>query len=884
MNKYFKRNCLTVSVISAAMGLSGVSKAQIEASPVLEEVVVTGVRSALRESLSLKRDQIQFVDAVTADDIGKLPDSNVAESLARISGVQIDRGIGEGSDISIRGQRENVILYNGRQVYDSTGRGGNGLDQLGTSTYGLLTLVPSQLISQLQVTKLAGADDIEGGIGGIVNIISRKPLDKPGFQLAGSLTGAYEELASESGYEYFGLASNTFADDTIGVLLSVTGSERDLAEEGLNTFSGYGVIAENGAPLFDGNGNAVSDDPNGDGISALMHLDPRLQQISEVRERNGLSAIVQWQPNESVELVFDTFYSELESDRDRHWIGYFAGFGPHTNVRFSPNEILLSGTVTRPIQTNVEFADVESDILSSAFQVNWDINETVSLNTEIAASEANSTYDQVFFRLQSNEATDITYDLTDGDFGNYSFPADLTDASVLNHAILFDNYFEAETQSLDIRSDLEWRFEQGFFSSIEVGIRYQDIETDNEQVNIDIRPGIPAEDLGDFLEVFSNSGYLSGELPSIPRSYLSARESVVTGCEAFSEFYTPEQQATCDDKQNPSSANSLLNTYEIEEEFFSVYAKANFSTLVGGMELTGNFGIRQVDRDLTSTGNQLFDGVVTPNVFDRGDDEFLPSAVARLDVSDNLVVRAGAAKVIAFPNTADLNNGLQLFGDFRGSGGNPGLDPFLATQIDFSVEYYFAEESVLSLGFFAKDIDTFIVASTQQENVAGFERPFSISRKGNGDDADVKGLEVLYQQPFTGFLENFGTVVTYSYIDSETPLEDDSGRSLTLPGLSENNVNFIAYYENNRFSARLAYNWRDEYLQSIGPADTGVYVDGYEDLSVSLGWRFNENYAIKFEALNLLDSQLETYNAEQEALRTNVEYGPSYRLTFTARL
>ena len=135
-----------------------------------EAIVVSGILQSLEDARDAKRETDQFVDAIVADDIGKLPEANVAESLARVSGVQVERGVGEGLDILVRGLKENVILYKGRQIVDATGRGGNGLDQLNTGNYGLLELVPSELISRLQVTKLTGTEQIAGGLGDIFRI------------------------------------------------------------------------------------------------------------------------------------------------------------------------------------------------------------------------------------------------------------------------------------------------------------------------------------------------------------------------------------------------------------------------------------------------------------------------------------------------------------------------------------------------------------------------------------------------------------------------------------------------------------------------------------------------------------------------------------------
>ena len=885
MSNSYRKSVLSVAV-SVLSGMSVFSyqalaqDAEIPAGE--EEMLVQGIRSSLQAGINVKRESTQFVDSIVAEDIGKLPDVNVAESLGRVSGVQVDRGIGEGTSISIRGQRENVFLLNGRQIFDATGRGGNGLDQLGTSTYGLLSLVPSEFIQQLDVTKLAAADDIEGGLGGIVNIQTRKPLDDAGLQLAGSVGLVDEQLADDQGMELFGMVSNTWADDTFGALLSINVSERNLAEEGLNTFSGYRIIEgnnlrsefdENGDGIVDNN-DVLSGDVNGDGVSGIVFIDPRYQQITESRDKQGGNFVLQWEPSDSFTGTFDTFYSKSEADRDRYWIGYWAGFGQHRDVEYSDNEVLISGVVTRPIQSNVEFANVESEILSSAFNFEWTINDSIRNETVIASTNAESTYDQFFFRLQSAAATDISYDLSSGDFGSISFPADLTDASALNLAIMFDQVFKGETDTTEIATDFDIDVNAGAFTTFETGIRFQTIETNNSQTNVDIRPNLPVQgNLEPFVTLLDNPDYLSGEVDGLTRQYLTGRESALVDCNSLSALWTPDQQATCD--AAATNLNSRANTFDIEEDFTALYAKINFEL---GMA-SGNFGLRYVSRDLTSSGFLLEDGELSPNVFERSDSEVLPSLAVKLDLSDDLVARFGAARVIAFPNTADLNNGLQLFGDLGGQGGSPDLDPFLANQFDASIEYYFNEGSIVSAGVFLKDVDTFIIQDGQEQNIGG--DIYTIQRKVNGEGAEASGLELLYQQQF---LEYFGIQATYSYIDSSTPIVDDNGRELPLPGLSENNINFITYFENESFSARLAYNWRDKYLAGKEAGDRGVFFDDYTDLSATFSYAFSEQFSISLEALNLLDSQQRQFVAVDEAIRRNAVYGEIYKLTFSANL
>lgn len=848
----------------------------------LEEVVVTGIRRSLDAARDIKRESAQIVDAIVADDIGKLPDTNVAESLARVSGVQIDRGIGEGSDISIRGLRENVVLYNGRQIVDATGRGGNGLDQLGTSTYGLLTLVPSELISRLSVTKLPGADQIAGALGGLVDIETRKPLgDDP--QRAFSLSTTYEELAEDSGYEVFGLFSQSFADDTFGALLSASYSERTVAQEGLDTFSGYARF------------NDTTTTPP---TPRFGHSDVRAQNIAEDREKLGASLVLQWRPSDDVEIVADTFFSTQTADRARHWLSFNPTAGL-SNARYSPNDILLSGRSAGPVLTNTEFADIESDIWSSALRGTFSVTERLRGSVEASHGRSTAEYDQKYFRLQplASITPVVDFDLTSGGYGSFNVTGiDLTDPNQLRFTILFDNLYRAETDTNALRTDWTFDLDSGVLRSLELGARYSTLDSKQNPKRADVRPpgGIPANQLGGLVEIYSNPDFLSGEFANLARTYVAASRAM-TGCAAFTAFPVVSQNSQCLDPLN--NTNALASTFDIEEDFGEAYAQLNFDADVGTMPLSGNAGVRYVDRELTSAGNLIgANGGATPAVFERSDGEWLPSGVAKLEITDEWILRAGAARVVAFPNTEDLNNGLTLFNNAvfdgagnqispgTGNGGAPGLDPFRADQYDLSLEYYFADESLVSAGVFYKDVSSFIVQRQSAETYNGVN--YLINRKVNGDGATVQGVELLVQAPFT-FLpapfDGFGMVATYSYIDSETPIRDIAGRALTFPGLSENNVNLIAYYERGPFSARVAYNWRDEYLVALSAAATGVYNDTYEDLSASVRYDLSDWWSINVEGNNLLDSEQRTFDGSEEGLRTNAIFGRIYKATVSFR-
>ncbi len=855
----------------AVASLSATAFAQ-EQPGQMEEITVSGIRQVMAEAVDRKRDATEFLDAIMADDMGKLPDANVAESLQRVSGVQVDRGIGGGSDVSIRGMRQNVTLINGRQVIEAGGRGSRGPDTLEGSSYGLLAQIPSKLVSRLEVYKQTPASQIEGALGGVVDVVTRRPLDNLGHHGTVSLTGAHSQLAGETDSEWFAMYSGTFADDTFGVLVSATEANQSVREDGMNTFSGYGQLSSD-----DG---LTTIDPNGDGVPGQIHRDMRFQQIEDDRKRSGVSAFLQWQPSDELELYADTFFSEITSDRNRYWTGFW-NCCTISNPVFSDNETLMAAEVVRPAQTNTEFADASSAFTSTAIGGSYE-TERWSLSAELANTAAESSMEQDFIRFQTQDAGKIAFDLRNGDVPQVDFTdADLTNLDELALAILYDNSTAKESTDRAARFDFEWQLE-GAITSIELGARSNTLETDVRYRSADIRPNFALGDLPDISTLFSSNDFFSGDAGDAHSRYLVVDKSAWQGCGTLADFYDSEQQAICNIGLDP------LGSFTIDESIDAYYVKANYDVQLGDVIVTGDFGIRQVERNMTSTGNAIdADGGVSPTVAKVSNSETLPSAVAKFDLSEDWVVRVGAARALTFPNTADLNNGLHVFSDNTGQSGSPDLDPFIVNQMDLSSEWYFDSEAVLSAGVFFKDVESFIVQTIQSKDIPGYSDPITVAQKVNGEGGKVKGLELLYQQPLT-FLpagwDGLGVMTTYSYTDSETPFTDANGSVLPLPGLSKHNVNFVSYYETENLGFRVAYNWRDDYLDGIGNGDSGIYYKDYADLSATANWHVTDNLTVNLEALNLLNTRQLQYNAYSEATRRNVEYGQIYKVSFTYAL
>lgn len=845
------------------------------------EIVVTGVRRSLQAGIDLKRNNTQFVDAIVAEDIGKLPDTNVAESLQRVSGVQVSRGIGEGTSVTIRGLRRNLTLLNGRSIVDVEGRGGNGLDQISSGSYGLLSSIPAELIARLEVAKQAGAEQIEGGVGGTIDIITRRPLDSSDTLIAGSAQVGISDLWDKPSYRASALFSTNLTD-TLGFLVNAVYARRYVREDSFNSFNGYRSLT----PAFNTNPSGVNFNPNGDAFPGSRNDDFRYQRIDDKRTRLGISGVLQWRPSDDFELMLESFYARTESDRDRNWLSFStsANGTDYNSVALSPSETLISGVIRQPILTQLEVQTVEQDFLTNAVSARWDTGP-LTVSGEVAYTKGKAYLEQLFARLATGTVAaatsyPIAFDLSAGDVPSIGLPPglDLTNQGNFVYTTSQDNQITSKVDDLAARLDFTYALGSGLFDSLQFGARFATTEVDRITSNTILSFRRSIAGVENTVSVFNAPNFLEG----VPNAWLAPNRNL------FAEGYG------CRILQAPTPAACTVgvvtpgSTYTVEEDSIAGYAKLNFGFDLGSVRTTGNVGARYVDTKTKSIGSLVLpNGSVSPNIAEVSDGILRPSAVLKFDLSRELIGRLGAARVTSRPNTGSLNNGLSINGVPSGSGGNPFLDPFTVDQVDASMEWYFAPSSLVSVGLFYKDVKSFVVTRVQNETVPGFANPIPVTRQTNGEGGSIKGIELLYQQPFTFLPAPFdalGIAATYTYIKSKTPLIDlTTGKNLPIEGLSKNNANIVLYYEKGPISLRGALNWRDKYFNSIGLNNAGVFFDSYTDLAATAKYSLNQNIDVEFEASNLLNDGVRRYAGVQDATQSYAVSGRVYNLTLRTK-
>lgn len=806
----------------------------------LEEIVVTGIRGSMRESVETKREASAIVDAITAQDIGKFPDKNVAESLSHIPGINIDRQFGQGERISIRGTDPalNRTLLNGQTVasadwfiLDVPGR---------TFNY---TLLAPQIVQSIEVYKSPMARLDEGSIGGTVILRTRRPLDLPANSLRASIDYAYNDRAEDGAPNFSGLYSWKNDGETFGVLVTLLSSEEQLERHGLEFFSYPSAVGAGFDPALVGNDPSVVF-PNA--VNAAFF------QQERTRDTGTLS--LQLRPSDSFELNFTGLLVNAQYDNYNQSRYAFIGHGAS-----APN--VTSATVENGVVTAADLSSgltlLDAIVRKSEVEMN-----SLTLRGDWYGDDWTGT--AVVGSTEADGGTGQQYFLEYQGFGGYSYTVGEASAAV-NYASGNDpsdpsslpeigfgqsrqqpTHDEEQYLQLDFTQELGW----GAINQLLVGIDFRQHETSQEArlANI-ISSAFTGLGLGDFNGGPTPDGFLGGVDSSpdlqnwltVDRSELG---SFVSGAPLFNVFTGAPVSSL------PAFPSAAFN---VEEDITSGYAQFDFS----GEGFRGNVGLRVVQTDQTSSGaiQQGGPGVFVSNSVSKDYTDWLPSFNVAFDIQEDLILRLAASRTLARANFSDLASYLELLDTINsGSGGNPNLDPYRSANFDASVEWYFDEGELLSVAAFYKDIRSFIVREASPEEhfniLTGQVETYSVTRPRNGAGGEIRGVEVAYQ---ASLRENFGVQASYTFADGGT----DEG--LEIPFSSKHSVSFTPYYDDGRLNARVTYGWRSKYFRQIGRNGVAVTNDDYGQLDLSIGYYLTDNIEITAQALNLLDETTYQY-------------------------
>ena len=852
----------------------------------VEEIVVHGIRSSIRDAISRKRNAGQIIDAISAEDIGKLPDDNIGEALQRITGVSLTREAGEGKEVSIRGLGAGLsqVTVNGQKMTSTEGNRNFNYSVLDAS-----------MVAALEVWKSPMASQDEGAVGGTVNIITRGPLDSKRSRGNLSLAQQYEDLSDEWGGKYTGFGAIVNKDQTFGFSVSANYSDRETRSDQV-VIPGWTLVDESSS---DWGARGWDDLAAANDLDYLFYpIDVSSRVRGYERERWGFNPTLQWR-GEKIDIRLDAVYSKLE-DYD-------------TNQSFQVRIRDLVRNGGRDVNNydwefdgnNVSYFDTAGATLRNGWRPlrniatlrTWDwTTRGTSLTLEDLSLSDNQ---DLVLKVggSSGEGNRVTYPIPNF-MESTGFLVDLREDPRFPDAVVEDGFTDdqLEFRSLTINDrfdeednsfaqiDYTNRIERGDIYAIRLGAKVNDQELKRTQIRHDGSGGVSGS-LADY-------ALMCGDAPCSLDNFTYADETLAPFNGTFT-FVDLEAVALDYPREDREVRTAYDESWKVDEETISLYVQLDLDGEVDGVPYRGNVGVRYYTTALLSSGWLDADGTETGSV-KRDYSDFLPSLNLALFPRDDLIVRLGAAKVMARPDQEDLSFG----GNFNleqetARVGNPYLDPFEATAYDIGLEWYFADAGLLSVAYFYKDVDSFISNGVIEGGII-VETPdgpiiFDAIGPVNGKGATVRGYEVGYQHAFD-FLpypfNGLGAQLNYTYTDSsvrEPYTEGEQTYTLPLEGLSESSYNAVVYYEQDAFSVRVAYNYRDSFLANrANTQGNPQFTDDYGQLDATINWNVTEKITLSLNGINMNDEARYQYFLTPDRMLAHRASGARY--TISARI
>ncbi|MDX3773364.1 TonB-dependent receptor [Chromatiaceae bacterium AAb-1] len=836
----------------------GKTSTQATSSPVIpelfnEQITVRGSYSkSLQSAASVKRFSDSVVDAIIAEDIGKFPAQNIAEALQRVTGVSIVRDRGEGVYVRVRGLGSNfqVTTLNGNTmaVNENVRTSGQFGRQFRFDT------LPAELVSAVEVVKSPTADLDEGAIGGTVNIKTFRPLQLGENKISASAQASYAELAEETNPRLSGLANWVNDSKTFGVLVSAAYAERSVRQDRALNF---------------GWAKAETDT-----IITPASIRPTLEL--EDRKRLGLSAAMQWKPITNLDLHADMLYIDQKVNYDEftYSADYVIAALQPGSMQFRNNALIGGSTLDGAVQIGRESSGIRDENLAFSLGATWALNDwtlTASLFHATADSHDEDPIIRTRFRQTGGIAFDFLFPTVDGK----SVPdityhhADLLDPSQWPGRQLEWRTIAARDTEQALKLDLSRHFNHSAFSRLSIGLKLRERERDYFRRDLTLTDGIEGEIFDDsYFTAFPVSDFLGKASGSLPQVWLVPDKS---------QFWSNFPAAA--DLAAPLSSSDLRNSYNIQESIRAAYAMLYLDTELASLPLKGNIGVRLAQTAQTSSGHAAADEVTTPVTFNSDYTDVLPSLNLALNLTDTVVTRFAAAKVVTRPDLQDMAPRLTFnSGDILTAvGGNPHLKPFAAWQYDLTLDWFPDDTTVFSAGAFHKDITTFI--QTRKSSILFNGQLYQLTAKTNGSHARVSGAELAYQTLFRTASGLFGLQANYTRTTSGATYSDGEQQVYgRLEDVAKNSYNLTLFYENKALALRLNYSWRDDVLNQVGiNSEVTENRAAFGSLDASLSYAVNDYITVFAEGINLTD-QAEQEFVEGNEFRSYTYYGRTFGL------
>ncbi|XLP36292.1 TonB-dependent receptor [Brevundimonas vesicularis] len=900
-------------VFAAAAQAQTATPAQDEQAAQVDEIIVTGIRRSIEASISAKARNTSIVEVISAEDIGKLPDVSIAESLARLPGVTSQRLDGRSQAISIRGLGPDftTALLNGRELVTTGDNRGVEFDQF-----------PSELLGSVVVYKTPDSALVGQGLAGTVDMRTLRPLDYGRQAVAVNARyewndiGALNAGTTDHGSRYTLSYIDQFADDTIGIALGYAHMSSPYQSERFNSW-GY--------------------PDHSDGNLVIGGVKPYV--MSSELERDGYMGVLEWKPNDRFHTTLDAFYSEFKNTQVLRGIEFPFAWGgsagdcesvgnvatpdvcrPGPSLR--PGYTVEDGMIVAGTWDNIkgvvrnDLNKRDSNITALGWNTRFIANDNWSFDLDLNYSKVerndiiletnagtgrniNGVMDTLGFELTADGVTRFTsqLDYADPNLIKLTSPQGWGGDVIPEGQVGYMNTPSIEDEIKAIRLSARRELSQSPFSSLDFGVNVSERNKTfvNDQYYLGTPGGVDLAVPTQFLLQPTDLGYL-GISQVISYDALAVVESG-----ALNRIRNP-------------NADVMAGNWEVSEKVTTAYIRANIDHNLGGLPLTGNVGIQAVHTDQESSGfsaRQVAPGVSATLPVSGGTDylEILPSANFILETGEDVFVRLGLARTLARPRMDDMRASRNYSYDasladstdinrspWSGGGGNPNLMPFIADVADISIEKYFANRrGYVALAGYYKHLESYVYHRNQIFDFTGYpiasgDTPVLseglVGAPDNGEGGWIRGAEFAVSAPFDIFypvLEGFGGQFSASWTDSEVQ-PDPTQPPTTMPGLSETVINATVYYEKNGFQARISNRYRSDFLGEVagfGNGRTLRSVAAENVVDAQIGYEFQsgpaEGLSILAQVNNLTDEPLKTFeNGDERRTIDFQKYGRTF--------
>jgi iron complex outermembrane recepter protein len=875
----------------------------------LEQVVVTGLRYSMEKSIDLKHAATDAIDVVTADDIGKMPDKNVADALQRLPGVDISSA---GANEGAFDEADRVSMKGTNPSYTQTTIDGHFvasgdwfvLDQTGTVGRSVsYTLLPSEIVSKVVVEKTQEADLIEGGIAGSVDIVTRKPLDfdKP-TTIEVAAGAVYADLPDKFEPQFSALANWVNDAHNFGVLLQAFSETRDLRRDGQEILN-YGQIAPN-SPI-------ALKDPDLANVYYPGLIDSAL--FEQTRQRNGGLANVEFKPNDALTFDASGFYSKMDATNYNRSYSFWGNnvIASGTGVAPNPGYVVQNNTLVSAsfpgvpgtyygVYDQISRPDESSDTNFGNLDIKLQATDHLNFLGQLGVSEGHGrTPEQDVSETLAGDGSGAAYILNgittaaNWNLGNTVVSSPQPNGVPVAFSWIFgDQNMDVLDKESWAKIDGDYKLDSGVFKNLEFGVRYSDHQ----------RHLWGAIGQGPILPAASNPANYPVGWQNFPSDFGSGLGS---GFPTDIWYWSPQQLQAYDlayANRNPIQRADWTSDYGLEEKDTAAYVQANFA----GTGWSGNLGLRAVRTDESvvsdvaasaSNPNAITTSAFGPYVQQTTDNTYndvLPSANLKLDLSPDLVGRLAASEAMARPDYSALAGAVSFEvapvapgGVGTGSGGNPDLKPIRSDNVDAGLEWYFQPKAILAADVFYMSLHDYVGLSTVNKQFEtfninypnGFLGTYAITEPYNADGR-VEGATFEYQQTF---FENWGVDTNFTYADGKQTSGVPLGGDDRLVGTSKQTFNAVAFYENKAFSARVAYNYRSAFYSGLDRS-TAFTQDAVGTWAGSLGWTVTDSFSVTLDGLNLNNPTYKYYALGTDQPRAFYKNGSQYYLTLRFKL